>query len=494
MSLTATEDRNLEVWAYMALERRRCEESLYYFLKYMWPVVVGDEFIDNWHIRYLCDTIQPHLERVIRREPKECDIVINVPPGSTKTLIFSIMIPAWVWIKDPAGRFITGSYESKLANESAVRSRDILKSEKFKDLWGHVEFKSDMDMKSGYANTLNGARKTCSIGGNITGSHAHYIIIDDPLNPKKIASEVEKQGANDWLDKTLSTRKVDKLVTLTILIMQRLGEDDCSGHMLGKDKKVLHICLPGEITELGNVSPPEAERYYFNGLMDVHRMNRFVLDELKIDLGSREYAGQILQHPAAVEGSIFKREWWRYYDQLPNEPLLMKLHSWDTAFKKGKENAKNALVVANWYKSGLYLLDTFQEHMDFPELENEVQLKYSKHGGHSVLIEDKASGQDLIAILKKETDVPVVPVKVEMDKEARAHASTAYIEAGNVFLPARAGWVSDFVDTMAGFPDIKYKDIVDAFVQLVLWVMRGRTTEPKISSRRVRLKGNLMRF
>jgi len=469
--------------------RLTCENSLYEFLKYMWPVVVGDDFVDNWHIQYLCDEIQPHLERVIRREPKESDIIVNVPPGTTKTLICSIMIPAWVWIKDPSGRFITGSYESKLANESAVRSRDILKSDKFTDLWpGLINFKADMDMKSGYANDRNGSRKTCSIGGNITGHHAHYIIVDDPLNPKKMASEVEKQSANDWLDKTLSTRKVDKKVTLTILIMQRLGEDDCSGHLLDKGKEIKHICLPGEVTELDNVQPEGAKKFYLNGLLDVNRMDRAVLDDMKIDMGRREYAGQILQHPHAMEGSIFKREYWRYYSQLPNEGIIRKLHSWDTAFKKGKENAKNALVVANQYQSGLYLLDTMQEHMDFPELENEIQLKYSKYGADAVLIEDKASGQDLIAILKKESTMPIVAIKPEMDKEARAHASTPFIEAGNVFLPADAAWVSDFVDIMAGFPDIKYKDIVDAFTQLVLWLIRQPMVEPKISSHRIRIK------
>src|SRR5690606_26098698 len=107
-----------------------------------------------------------------------------------------------------------------------------------------------------------------------TGFHAHIILVDDPIDPNRVMSDIEVRKANHWMDTTLPFRKVDKNVTATVLVMQRLHQDDPTGHWLKlagieKDQrghwkypdklktKIKHICLPGEIRNYAqNVHPP----------------------------------------------------------------------------------------------------------------------------------------------------------------------------------------------------------------------------------------------
>lgn len=471
------------------LKREELENSFYAFIRFFWSVVCKDEYRDNWHIHYISDILQNIAIRVVNREPCEHEyVVINVPPGSTKSIICSVMFPAWCWVKDETLRFITGTYEKSLATDFNVMSRNILKSDDFKMLWGDkIEFSADDDGKTGYSNIKGGGRKIASVGGSIVGRHAHIIIIDDPLNPQEIASDPVKKAAINWFDGTLSMRKVDKAITPTILIMQRLAEDDPSGHILSKYKNVFHIRIPGEMTDLDNVEPKLLEKHYKNGLFDETRFPRNILDSAREMLGGRGYSNQILQHPAAAEGTIWKREWWGFYDNFPEStPCRRIIHSWDTDF--GKKAADSGGVFAREYDTGLYLTHIYAQSLEFPQLDDEIRRQVDQHGAHAVLIEDKASGQSEIQVLQQQTKIPVVAIKPIADKVSRAYAATPYVENGRIFLPRNASWVKSFIDMMAGFPDIKKKDVADAFSQMVNWVIlnpcrrMGETRSHKITA------------
>lgn len=480
----------LEMLARAKLEqkKRECEKSFYSFLVYFWDVIIAEPIVENWHLKFLCDELQKAVEKVLAGVPQK-DIIVNIPPGTTKSTICSVVLPAWAWVAAPHLKFITGSYSAVLANGMAVKSRDILKSDKFNRLWPeHIVFKEDMDTKTEYWNTKTGGRRTCSTDGTITGFHAHIILIDDPLNPKMAASEVKKKTANDWLDSTLSTRKIDKKSTLTVLIMQRLADDDCTGHLLAKKgKPINHICIPGELKTMDNVRPVELKKFYKNGVMDSGRMGPDVLESLRIDLGGKGYAGQILQHPAAAEGTIFKREWWKWYHELPQTPVIRRVQSWDTAFVKGKEGAENGMVAGSQYETGLYLTNVFHKGLEFPQLDAQIRIEAARQPApHAVLIENKASGISEIQVLKQQTQIPVIPIQPEGDKISRAHSTTPFVEAGNVWLPYDAPWVAEFVEIMAGFPDIKLKDVPDAFTQLISWLILQPLGKPMIKSRRVK--------
>jgi len=211
---------------------QRClnDVSFYDFFIYFWDIIGTGDLKDNWHISYLCNELQELSERVARNEKKTNDLIINIPPGTTKTSIVMKAFPVWCWTKWYWMRFITSSYSQVLSLESGESSRDMIRSDKFRTMYPELAIKSDKDVKSnykivkkkwneeyGYSNeAIGGNRYSTSVGGSVTGFHAHIILIDDPLNPNEAFSEKTLLSTNRWIDQVISTRKVDKEVTPTV--------------------------------------------------------------------------------------------------------------------------------------------------------------------------------------------------------------------------------------------------------------------------------------
>ena len=215
----------------LQLVAEKCRSSFFYFVKTFWNVIIKEEPVYNWHIEALCDELQALSVSIVDRKDKPYDLIINIPPGTTKSTITTIMFPAWLWTQDATIRIITNSYSSDLSIEHATKSRDIITSEKYRRLFPNIVLRRDKAAKSSYENTATGARYTTSTGGTITGKHAHVVINDDPLNPAQAASDADRNTANEHT-KTLASRKVDKKNTPTITIMQRLHEMDVTGYIL----------------------------------------------------------------------------------------------------------------------------------------------------------------------------------------------------------------------------------------------------------------------
>jgi predicted phage terminase large subunit-like protein len=461
--------------AVLHIQGEACKLSFYQFVKHFWDTIIDDPYLDNWHIEFLCREMQTVGEWIINRQDAEYDLLINVPPGTSKTTLCTIMFPAWIWTRAPWAKWLTASYAQDLSTRNAVKTRDLLKSDKFKETYpGHIQFKRDMDNKTFYENTKKGSLYASSVGGTLTGFHAHGILIDDPINPKQARSEELRTTAREWLDKTVSTRKVDKAKTPTVMIMQRLAEDDPSGHWLEKAKKdgkaVRHICLPGEVTELDNVVPREAEAHYIKGLLDPVRLPRAVLTKMKSDLQDEGYAGQVLQSPRAAEGNIFKKAWWKFYEELPNARPIRIVMSLDTAFKDKRKNDYNVCTTWHQYQDGYYLIDLWEEKAQFPVLKTQVVAIAAARKPHALLVEDKASGTSLIQDLGSNTTLPIIGIMPDVDKVERAHAVTPSIKAGNVYLPMKAEWLERFLLQTASFPNAKNDDMVDSLTQFLNWI------------------------
>ena len=195
-----------------------CKRSFFYFMKTFWGEISAEEPKWNWHIPFLCDELQRIAERVARREPAEYDLIINIPPGTTKSTTCTVMFPVWCWTRWSWMEFIAASYSGALSLEHSVKSRNIVKSDLFQRLFPAMSIKLDKDTKTNFAIVqdtedgvkIGGSRFASSVGGSVTGFHGHILIVDDPLNPEQAVSAVELQKASDWMDQTLSTRKIDK--------------------------------------------------------------------------------------------------------------------------------------------------------------------------------------------------------------------------------------------------------------------------------------------
>ncbi|MBE0666685.1 MAG: hypothetical protein IH593_03335, partial [Bacteroidales bacterium] len=260
---------------YIALGRRvladDCKKRFYYFVLQFWNTIIREDFEDNWHIEALCDELQTLGEFIVKREKKPYDLLINIPPGTTKSTIATIMWHPWLWANDPTIRVITNSYSNDLSIEHATKSKDVILSEKYLALFPDVKIRRDKSGKQNYENTLTGFRYATSTGSTITGFHGHVIINDDPQNPKQAASEALREQANEHL-KTLSSRKVKKANTPMVTIMQRLDELDVTGTLLAKKGTTIrHICLPAELSD--KVKPESLKSKYVNGLLDPNRLS-----------------------------------------------------------------------------------------------------------------------------------------------------------------------------------------------------------------------------
>jgi predicted phage terminase large subunit-like protein len=159
-----------------AAQQLLAEGSLHEFIKQAWSIVEpGVPFVDGPHIRAWC----LHLEAVRRSEIM--NLVGNIPPGCMKSLMTCVFWPCWVWIHEPASRWLFGSYSQNLSTRDSLQRRKIFESEWFQLNWGHKwQFTGDQNQKTLFSNDKSGWMFATSVGGGGTGLHPDYIVCLPP--------------------------------------------------------------------------------------------------------------------------------------------------------------------------------------------------------------------------------------------------------------------------------------------------------------------------
>lgn len=451
------------------VQAHMCRKSFYRFVETFWGVIIPEAPVFNWHIPYLCSELEQLAYYIVHRLPKPYDLIINIPPGTTKSTIATIMFPAWLWTQDASLRVISSSYAQDVSIDQAQKSKDIVTSEKYRRLFPEVVMRRDKSGKGYYGNTAGGERYVTSTGSAVTGKHAHVILNDDPQNPKQADSEPLRQQAIEFT-KTLSTRKVDKRNTPTITIMQRLHEEDVTGYLLKKKaEQIKHICLPAELS--ANVRPIELRERYINGLLDPVRLSAEVLAEARIDLGTRGYAGQYEQTPASAEGNIVQKSWFQHISRAQFEAMRggAVVHFFlDTAYdekhRKG-ENDPSGILAACKIGQQLFVLNAKKVWKTFPDLiaflpEYCATWGFNKRSS-TLRIEPKANGVSVVQQLRASTDLNVTKTPSPTDsKGTRLSTCSPKIECGRVVL-VDGEWTEDFMEEVAGFPSQTHDEFVD---------------------------------
>ena len=443
-----------------------CRRSFYQFFIHFWEFYNKEALVDNWHIKFCCDEAQEVMERIFKREPAKYDLIINIPPGSSKSSIFSQALNAWAWTRDQSIQILSGSHTGPLSLRDAVKSRDIIRSDEYKRLFPEVVLRKDTDAKSWFANTGGGVRMTCSVDSSPTGRHAHVIIIDDPINPVKALSELERDAVNDWFDSTLSTRKVDKKVAALILVMQRLNENDPPAHLLKKQgNRVRHICLPAELAD--NVEPKECLDNYKNGLLDPVRLDRAILDKLLIDLGQYSYAGQMQQSPVAQSGNLFKTECFKTVKALPSR-IVRIVRSWDKAGTEDGGCRTAGVKLAELADKSFIFLDSVIGQWQAERREAIIKDTAKKDRTSCKIVIEMEGGsggkESAEATVKNLVGFTVKADRPTGDKALRAEPLATQVNIGNVYI-LEGDWNTSFVEEFKLFPRGRFKDQVDAASQ-----------------------------
>ena len=458
----------------IAVERELCRRSLAEFAKRAWSVLEpAAELKWGWALDAICQ----HLEAVT--DGRITRLLMNVPPGSMKSLLTGVIWPAWEW--GPRGmpemRFIGTAHEETLAIRDSRKCRDLIKSEWYQKLWP-LELSRDLDGKREFGNTFKGVRQARSFT-SMTGVRGDRVILDDPISADAANSEAKLEAVRVAFTETLPTR-VNSDKSAIVVVMQRLHEKDVSGVILDMGLPYVHLCIPMRFepdrrctTAIGWSDP----RTHEGELMFPERFGEAQVSELEKTLGSYGAAGQLQQRPAPRGGGILKESWFQYFTIQPR--LDFRFITADTAQKTGQDNDYSVLQC--WGRSvtgAAVLLDQIRGKWEAPELLVQARAFWLKHLSlpgsvlRSIMVEDKVSGTGLIQTLRRE-GIPVIPVQRNKDKISRAHDAAPFIESGNVLLPIDAQWLSDFLAEASSFPGGAHDDQMDPMFDAVAHVQRA---------------------
>lgn len=454
------------------LDRLLAERSFADFVRQAWPVLEPKTpFQDNWHIDLLAEYLEAVADGDIIR------LIINVPPRSGKSLLATIFLACWVWLHNPAERFMFASYSSTLSNKHSLDRRAVIRSRWYQRNWGHlVRLADDLNQKNEFANTQRGHMIATSVGASATGRGGNFLLADDLINPQQANSELEREGAIRWFDETFSTRLDDKRRGRIIVIEQRTHLADLTGH-LREQGGWTHISLPVIAERKTTIIFPRSRKSIVREEGDVlwpAREGRAELEAAKVRLGQYAFQAQYMQAPVSREGNLIKHEWLSETyraGQLPQRFDSIAL-SLDTAFKTSSSNDYSAVVIIgtlrkprDGYAPGHYLLEAWRGRVEFAELKRKVVALHQTWHPNVVLIEDAASGQSLIQELRSGTALPLRPVRPDRDKASRVHAVCPILESRQLILPEAAWWRDDFIAELTSFPAGAFDDWVDALAQ-----------------------------
>jgi predicted phage terminase large subunit-like protein len=501
-------------------ERDECEESLYAFLKKGWKYIDPAPFIGGWHLEAIAEHLQAVTDGQIRR------LIINVPPRTSKSSICSVAWPAWTWAQSRVGpcsgphvQFLSASYAQTLSLRDSVKNRRLIESPFYKKYWGNrFSMTSDVNTKGRFENDRGGYRIATSVDGALTGEGAQIILIDDPHNATESESELVRTSTLQWWDEAMSTRLNDQHTGAYVVIMQRLHQEDLTGHIVRREANDwTWLMLPMEhekarhcVTMVNGAKFWEDPRTEENELLCPDRFNAEAIKRLKTSLREFGTAGQLQQSPIPRGGGIIKEEWWgQYLDHtLPTFEYIIA--SLDTAYTEKEENDASALTIWGIYKNDneqprIMLISGWQERLALHELVEAVVStcttkplpQTSKYRGYrrvaidKLVIESKASGisvyQELQRVIGFSGQFAIDlfnPSKLG-DKWARVHSVAHLFSEGLVYVPwpkekdgpnkGQAGphpykWAEDIIDQITIFPRGAHDDFVDSMSMGLRWL------------------------
>lgn len=435
----------------------------------------GGGYIDGEYIDLICD----YIVNVINGN--QTRLIINIPPRYMKSIICSVALPAFILGHNPHAHIICVSYSDDLATKFANDTRNVMTSDWYKRVFPQTRISKQQFAKDDFETTVHGGRFATSVGGVLTGRGAEWIIIDDPIKPVDANSEIMRNRVNDWYHTTLFSRLNDKNTGRILLIMQRLHQDDLTGHLLENSDDFQLLRLP-IIADTDETIPFTQSKRVFRRTVGTplhqERESTETVMHIKDSVGELVFSGQYQQLPAPQEGCIIKSEWMQYYTAIP-ENFTHIITSWDTASKTGSTNAYSACITFGITSDKhIYLLDIYRDRLDFPHLADQVKntfcalMEKYPRSQHKIVIEDASSGTSLIQFLPQKgvRSTYIHAIHPDEDKVARMNGASGYVYCGTLLFPSiHNHFWDDFEKELLLFPNSAFKDQCDAFAQGVLY-------------------------
>lgn len=265
----------------------------------------------EWHLTEMC----VHAQALF--EGRTDTLNVNVPPGCSKSALYSVLFPAWIWTEDPSYQIMSASFDPSLSRKHAGWTIDIMQSRWFVERWGDLLLaatnKGEFFLRAG------GYRYATSIRGKGTGRHCDMYTIDDPLKPAdvqdlsgaKLSAELDR--AITWYGTSVFSRASSARQAI-LTVMQRLHEGDPCGFLaetLGPMGRMSELVLPYWFEGHRRcVTPFGGDRRRTDGAILTERIRQKV-ERTVAAYGGREGAivqSQYQQNPTPAGGTIFKPE------------------------------------------------------------------------------------------------------------------------------------------------------------------------------------------
>ena len=486
-----------------AIEKRKCELSLAEFVRRAWHVIEpGQPYVHGWHIDFICAHLEAITDGVLNDDGTFYNrLLVNVPPGTMKSLLIGVFWPAWEWgpKNKPHMRYVCASHSLDLAIRDSLRMRRLVTSEWYQPHWGdRVQITGDQNAKAKFETTATGFRQACACTG-ITGYRGDRVIVDDPHSVDDANSDAKRETVTNLFKEAVTSRLNNPDESAIVVVMQRLHEHDVSGVILDNDMGYDHIMLPMRFdplracsTRLGYEDPREDDgELLFEARFPLHVVNR---DEAA--MGPYATAGQYAQSPEPRGGGIVKDSWWKLWERPEYPGIEYIVAALDTAYTTKAENDPSALTIwgvfsapgetastrsvdrygrtielATSYQSEalgatskVMLMYAWQGKLDIGELVVKVEEICSRMRVDLLLIENKAAGHSVAQELRRVFNSAAFMVQMydpkTLDKVARLYSVQHIFSEGMVYAPNK-DWAEMVIRQVSSFPRGAHDDLVD---------------------------------
>lgn len=456
------------------VNRLLAELKLENFVTDMWDVLEpGATFTRGKPVSAICE----HLEALSNSEITR--LLINVPPGCTKSMLTNVFWPCWLWgpRRRPHMRFLSVAYNAGLTRRDNRRSRTLINSDEFQELWGDVcsldENEQNIDK---FATEARGFRMATSIGGRVMGERADAVIIDDPNDTAKVESDTTLESALQFFTEVLPTRINDPATSVMVCIMQRVHSRDVSGHILSQEMGWDHLNLPMEYERTQHCVTSIGFEDWRRTEGELLWPERFPGDYLENELypmlrswgGDFAIAGQMQQRPVSREGGMFKKKWFQVIEphEVPEGGQLVR--GWDLAATSKKQNPRAAYTAGVLMKlvgGVLYIMNVVRERKDEAQVETWIKT-IVEADGMDVIQDFPQEPAGAGKILKKSLSILLegYPIKFSPESGEKTNRAIPLATKGDIGLirVVNGDWNDAYISEIALFPRGDYRDQVDA--------------------------------
>lgn len=490
----------------LALEDEILRASLADFVPEAFKIIdPGKLYEHNWHIDAICEYLQAVHKGEIRK------LIVNMPPRSLKSICISICFPAWLLGNAPSSQIIVGSFSKDIAIKHSVDTRLLMESEWYRNLFPHTVIADDQNEKRKYQTTKRGHRISTSVGSNITGEGGDYLIVDDPLNPEKALSKVTREMANRWFDQTFVSRQNDKKSSKMIVVMQRLHQDDLTGHLMEQgDWEQLSLPVIAPQKTIISIGGKKWTREKGEILHQKREGKKEILD-LRKSLGEYAFAGQYMQLPKPLGGGEFKKDWLQFYDHTDKRFSVSGMNIYilcDPAGEKKEESDWSAYIIIGLSEdNNYYILDILRDKLDPKQRVDKLfymHMKWSKISGVApkVAYEKYGMMNDTFYIKEKQKEInyrfPITEVGGNvLRKEDRIRQLIPLFSQGRIYLPEQLKYTDysgERVDLVESFIEEEYLSFPSAVVHDDMLDAMARILDPKLSATFPKLNKNKVAY